>query len=190
MMAKLPPCRGCERDDCSCPICNRSGVAQHRGFTTPCHHCAGILTRSLREQLSAATARASELEKEQVDRHEDLAEALGRMLMNDETGQYEASRKYGLLIEEVSQLRKAAAKRDAELSALGERVARAERENEAWRALAKWARVGDRTFFINTRGAFVASGDEEVNGKTASSAIDLATKLGLIAPDGKGEASG
>lgn len=63
MMAKLPPCRGCERDDCSCPICNRSGVAQHRGFTTPCHHCAGILTRSLREQLSAATARASELEK-------------------------------------------------------------------------------------------------------------------------------
>lgn len=37
-----------------CPICNGSGRAQHRGFTTPCHHCAATRVATLETQLALA----------------------------------------------------------------------------------------------------------------------------------------
>jgi hypothetical protein len=95
--------------------------------------------------------------------------------------------------EVVSALRDKLAKRDAELSALGERVARAERENEAWRALVHWTHRGiDRGLDAYDDDVLIVAADKVVFiGKSALECAEnipaVKQKLGLLQPETKGK---
>lgn len=110
-------------------------------------NCREFTIALLRSQLSAATARASELERE-------LAGAKAML----------------------SGVHNVVARRDTELAAMGERVARTERENEAWRALIAWAKKNKNSATIY--GVALVAGEAH---SMEHDPVAVATELGLIA---------
>lgn len=117
-------------------------------------------------ELSAATARASELERE-----------------------LEGCVTVDTALASQDELAALVAQRDAELSALGERVARAERENEAWRALVHWTHRGiDRGLDAYDDDVLIVAADKVVFiGKSALECAEnipaVKQKLGLLQPE-------
>ena len=153
----------------------------------------------LEARLSAATARASELEKTPRATKDGFYRWWSGL-----TNEERVSCWYDLDAmahgEVLVALRDKLAKRDADLAAMGERVARAERENEAWLALNGFASCDynnlTRSQLLSCeeepdrygmRAAEYEAGNNEPKysygeGPTPqAAAIDLATKLGLIA---------
>lgn len=171
---------------------------------------------ALKAELSAATARASELETELSEARDVLRHALSdffeeedgwierasalcgderlsrlqRAAKVEEVLQAALNQKTEQLIKVDQNLTELVTKRDAELSALGERVARAERENEAWRVLAGVRALqhrGDDGYWFEV---FGKPATIESHPTQQAAALASAVKLGLMRDETKGKTDG
>ena len=78
-------CPACKRSPCPCPVCNGSGHARYRGFSTDCDHCNAVPRMRMEAELAAA------------DKVVEAADALRKQVGTDavylpETERYDAAR--------------------------------------------------------------------------------------------------
>ncbi len=134
-------CPDCAADNCNAFLYQDAALPEH------------ITICRLRAQLSAATARASELEKTNPLQESWLAQK--DLLQQVDAILHDAGAIGELGQQLPGRLRDLIAKRDAEIAVLGARVAKAERVAKAARSVLHWAfaRTGTQRHSVETLGA-------------------------------------